>query len=107
MYSTVHLPETENLYYQDHNLTEFEATVVDVYQNVLQNNKRNLLIIDRSAVYPTSGGQQHDTGIVKIQGIEEEFKLVNAEKVGKVILHVLDRELPEDIKGRKVNIAID
>ena len=56
LYSTVHLPETVNLYYQDHNLLDFEAKVVDVFANVLDANKRNILIVDQSAVYPTSGG---------------------------------------------------
>ena len=103
----MHLPETENLYYQDHNLLEFEGTVVDVFANVLEQNKRNIMILDKSAVYPTSGGQQHDTGIITIEGVEGEFKLVNAEKVGKVVLHILDRELPDDIKGKKVHMKID
>lgn len=57
LYSTVHLPETDNLYYKDHNLMSFDAKVVDVFANVLDHNKRNLLILDRSAIYPTSGGQ--------------------------------------------------
>lgn len=61
LYSTTHLPETENLYYDDHNLLDFDAKVVDVFNNVLQNNIPNILILNRSAVYPTSGGQQHDT----------------------------------------------
>ena len=109
LYSTVHLPETENLYYQNHNLMDFEAKVVDVYANVLDGGKRNLLILDRSAVYPTSGGQQHDTATIKVEGIEEPFKMFNAEKVGRVVLHVLDRELPhaEELKGRKVSVSID
>jgi Ser-tRNA(Ala) deacylase AlaX len=50
------LPETENLYYKDHNLFDFDAKVVEVFQNVLDKNKNNLLILDRSAIYPTSGG---------------------------------------------------
>jgi Ser-tRNA(Ala) deacylase AlaX len=36
---------------------EFDATILDVYQNVLKKNVPNLLILDQSAVYPTSGGQ--------------------------------------------------
>ena len=35
LYSTAHLPETDNLDYQDHNLFNFDATVVDVFANVL------------------------------------------------------------------------
>ena len=56
LYSTVHLPETDNLYYKDHNLLDFEAEIVDVFDNILDKGKRNLLILDRSAIYPTSGG---------------------------------------------------
>ena len=46
LYSTVHLPETVNLYYTDHNLFDFTATVVEVFANVLDGNKRNILIVD-------------------------------------------------------------
>lgn len=109
LYSTYHLQETDNLYYQDHSLTSHDAKVVDVFANVLESGKRNILIVDRSAVYPTSGGQQHDTAVIKIEGIEEPFKMINAEKVGKVVLHILDRELPtaEELKGKSVHIEID
>jgi alanyl-tRNA synthetase len=105
----VHLPETDNLYYQDHNLMDFDAKVVDVFANVLDHGKRNILIVDRSAIYPTSGGQQHDTAVVTVEGIAEPFKLINAEKVGKVVLHILDRELPpaDELKGKSVHVAID
>lgn len=56
LYSTVHLPETDNLYYKDHNLYNFDAKIVDVFANVLDGGKRNILIVDKSAIYPTSGG---------------------------------------------------
>lgn len=106
LYSTTHLPETDNLYYKDHNLMNFEAKIVDVFANVLDHNKRNLLILDKSAIYPTSGGQQHDTAVVKIEGQEEPYKIVDAVKVGKVVLHVLDRELPDSDsqKGKAVSV---
>lgn len=109
LYSTVHLPETDNLYYKDHNLMNFDGKIVDVFANVLDGGKRNIMILDKSAIYPTSGGQQHDTAEVKIEGIEEPFKIVNAEKVGKVVLHIMDRELPnwETLKGRAVHVSID
>jgi alanyl-tRNA synthetase len=57
LYSTVHLPETDNLYYKDHNLMHFDAKIVDVFANVLDGGKRNIMILDQSAIYPTSGGQ--------------------------------------------------
>ena len=35
----------------------FDATVIEVFKNVKQNNAANIVIFDKSAVYPTSGGQ--------------------------------------------------
>lgn len=66
--------------------------------------------MDRSAIYPTSGGQAHDTGVVKIEGIDEEYLIQDAVKVGKVVLHILDKELTQDVeelKGKKLQVKID
>lgn len=49
---------TERLYYDDAYLTEFDATVVDC----VPDGGGFRLRLDRSAFYPTSGGQPHDTG---------------------------------------------
>src|SRR3989442_3422144 len=49
---------TLRLYYTDSYLTEFEATVLAVEPH----GERLAVILDRSAFYPTSGGQPHDTG---------------------------------------------
>ena len=49
---------TERLYYDDAYLTEFDATVVDCIPDGGVFRMR----LDRSAFYPTSGGQPHDTG---------------------------------------------
>lgn len=45
---------TERLYYTDARLTDFSARVVEV--------AGNRVYLDRTAFYPTSGGQQFDTG---------------------------------------------
>jgi hypothetical protein len=34
LYNTTHLPETDNMYYKDHGLMEFGATILDVFKNV-------------------------------------------------------------------------
>jgi len=65
-----------------------------VFVNKLDNNRRNLLICDQSVFYPTSGGQLHDTGFFII-GELGRFECVDVIKVGKCVLHVLDKELPE------------
>ena len=54
---------TERLYYADSFLTSFDAVVTDI-QEVSRANGLSLwrVELNRSAFYPTSGGQPHDTG---------------------------------------------
>jgi len=98
LYNTSTIPETENLYYSDHRLLKFDCEIVDCFLNVTQKNLKNIIILNRSAFYPTSGGQQHDVGQIEINYEEgpETYDIVNVEKVGKVILHILDRPLEKD-----------
>jgi alanyl-tRNA synthetase len=49
---------TERLYYEDSYLTEFEATVV-------AHGEGGRVYLDRSAFYPTSGGQPFDRGLLR------------------------------------------
>ena len=48
---------TQRLYYHDSFLYDFDAEVRSVIET-----PRPALILDRTAFYPTSGGQIHDTG---------------------------------------------
>jgi len=34
LYNTTHLAETDNMYYKDHTLMEFDATIIEVFKNV-------------------------------------------------------------------------
>jgi alanyl-tRNA synthetase len=47
---------TERLYYSDSHLTEFDAVVVA--------SDGAGVVLDRTAFYPTGGGQPHDTGVL-------------------------------------------
>lgn len=49
---------TERLYYSDCALLEFDGTIVRTGEE----DGRSFVTLDRSAFYPTSGGQQFDTG---------------------------------------------
>ncbi len=49
---------TERLYYSDPYTTEFDAEILRVEDL----DGRTAVVLDRSAFYPTSGGQPHDTG---------------------------------------------
>jgi len=110
LYNTSHLPETDNIYYKDQTVMNFDAKICAIFQNVLQKNIPNIVILDKSAIYPTSGGQQHDTGILKIEGIDKEYKIIDAVKVGKCVLHTIDTPLEGDLdsfKGKSVTVKID
>ncbi len=49
---------TDRLYYEDAYLTEFDARVTGL-------DREGWFTLDRSAFYPTSGGQPYDTGILE------------------------------------------
>lgn len=51
---------TERLYYKDSFLREFDARVLSCEQE----GGRWKVVLDRTAFYPTSGGQPHDTGML-------------------------------------------
>jgi alanyl-tRNA synthetase len=87
------MPETVALYYQQPHDRDFKAHVLEVLN-------QKYLILDRTLFYPTSGGQEFDTGT--INGI----KVVNVLKQGNVILHEMSR--PMDLeKGTEVTGKID
>jgi alanyl-tRNA synthetase len=72
---------TDRLYYTDSYLREFRARVTD------RSEDGRRIYLDRTAFYPTSGGQPHDTGA--IGGVA----LVEVEDEGERIAHVVEAPL--------------
>jgi len=62
---------TEHLYYRDSFLYEFDAKVVEITSV----DSRPVLILDRTAFYPTSGGQPFDMGWLWADGQTESERL--------------------------------
>ena len=60
---------TERLYYDDATLTEFDATVLEC----VPDNGAYRVCLDRSAFYPTSGGQPFDTGALGGAAVSDVF----------------------------------
>lgn len=83
---------TERLYYTDAEAQVFDARVV----RALESQGRPAAILDRTAFYPTSGGQPFDTGT--LAGID----VVDTVDAGEDIVHVLARAIPEGsaVEGR-------
>ncbi len=82
------LEPTKILYYKP--MEEFEAKVVRAVQNHV--------VLDKTAFYPTSGGQMHDIGTIGI------FKVTDVQKIGHIIVHIIDGELKE---GETVLCKVD
>ncbi|HEX8724184.1 MAG TPA: DHHA1 domain-containing protein [Gemmatimonadaceae bacterium] len=66
---------TTRLYYNDAYLTDFDATIVEVAEG----GRR--IYLDRTALYPTSGGQPFDTGMLGgrriVDVIDEESRIAH------------------------------
>jgi alanyl-tRNA synthetase len=83
---------TVHLYYHDSYLTEFTATVLEGRAR----GDKHAVVLDRTAFYPTSGGQPHDTGMLGSARVLE----VEEDEDG-FVLHILDSSLPQGpISGR-------
>jgi alanyl-tRNA synthetase len=83
---------TDRLYYTDPYAAEFDAHVLRVEEY----GGRTAAVLDRTAFYPTSGGQPHDTGTLN------DARVVDVVDAGDgVIAHVLEGPLAAGpVRGR-------
>ncbi len=86
------IPETKSLYYYDYTETSNEAKVLKIIDN--------MVVVNKSVAYPTSGGQLHDIGKINGQEFNDVFKQ------GNYIIHILDSE-PKFKEGDIVKIEVD
>src|SRR5215208_4601491 len=77
---------TQRLYYSDSHLVEFEARVLEVLKT---EDGRAAVSLDRTAFYPTGGGQPTDTGTL---GAARVVECVDEEGGG--VLHVCEGDVP-------------
>ena len=96
---------TERLYYEDAYLTEFDATVTDCCET----DGRWVIRLDRSAFYPTSGGQPYDTGTLSRLSAPSGVSALSGATVLDVyvgedhdVYHVIDAPLEagERVRGK-------
>jgi alanyl-tRNA synthetase len=87
------VPETEALYFDDYKKLKFSAKVLKVVDKYA--------VLDKTAFYPTSGGQLHDIGT--IQGNE----VTDVVKQGKVIIHIMKDKMDLSVEGQNVDCEID
>jgi alanyl-tRNA synthetase len=90
------LPETRLLFYDDSYKVVFEARVLRVLD-------KRYVVLDRTVFYPEGGGQPADHGVLKFGS--ENCRVVDAQKVGKVIVHLVEGNVPKE--GVKVEGVLD
>ncbi|MGA2625807.1 MAG: alanine--tRNA ligase [Candidatus Bathyarchaeia archaeon] len=87
------LPETVRLYYKDPFQREFQGNVIAVLQN-------KFVVLDQTCFYPEGGGQPGDVGVIQAAG--GAVKVVGAQKVGRVVVHQIEGNVPkvgESVRG--------
>ena len=88
----LNLPETIPLYYQDHYIREFDATIIWT-QNTPTDT---LVILDQTAFYPEGGGQPSDIGTFLYNN--EEIPVTQVEKQDKSLIHHITKPIPINTK---------
>ncbi|MFN2577977.1 MAG: DHHA1 domain-containing protein [Pyrinomonadaceae bacterium] len=88
---------TERLYYHDSHLLEFDARVMDLTE---RDDGQMAVRLDRTAFYPTGGGQPHDTGTL---GSAQVVDCIDMEAAG--VLHIVQGPPPK--AGEMVHGRID
>ena len=92
---------TDRLYYHDSFLYDFDAEVREVSES-----PRPALILDRSAFYPTSGGQVFDTGVISAEN--EKLKVTEvADSEDGHIVHYLEAPVKDIKPGTRIHGQID
>ena len=74
------LPATEQLYYTDVYKKEFDAKILKIVNG-------NYVVLDKTCLYPEGGGQPTDQGWLGVG--DSKLKVVDVQKIGKVIVHRL------------------
>ena len=84
------IPETEKLCYEE--IFDFVGTVIKIFDS--------FVVLDKTAFYATSGGQEHDLGFIG------DKKVLDVVKQGEVILHKVDST--DGLKeGQKIGCKVD
>ena len=73
----------EALYLKDCYMKEFDAKVISVKDS-------KFVALDKTAFYPNSGGQPHDTGVFVRKSDGQEFKVVYCGKFSGEISHEIE-----------------
>ncbi|QIO21554.1 alanine--tRNA ligase [Haloarcula sp. JP-L23] len=81
------LPNTDRLYYEDQQRTEFEAVVLEVFD---RDDGRFDVVLDQTMFYPEGGGQPPDHGTLATDDVTAEVE--DVQRYDDVVLHTADED---------------
>jgi alanyl-tRNA synthetase len=97
---------TDRLYYHDSFLYNFDAEVRSTVET-----PRPAIVLDRTAFYPTSGGQIHDTGWIISPDLDPEFANLRVTEVADTedgqVIHYLEAPLKNVEPGTRIRGKVD
>jgi alanyl-tRNA synthetase len=82
---------TSRIYYTDPYCRRFDAVVTKTFEH----DGHPAVLLDRTAFYPSSGGQPFDVGRLKPAGGPDAVDVIDAVDVEDEVVHVLSAPLPE------------
>jgi alanyl-tRNA synthetase len=93
-YNVEGLPETTELF----NLPEWEYKYEFADGKIIKLLAPNKVVVDKTILYATQGGQEHDDGELVVDG--KEYKILDIEKVRKVVVFTIEGQLDESAVGK-------
>jgi alanyl-tRNA synthetase len=97
---------TDRLYYHDSFLYNFDAEICSVVET-----PRPAIILDRTAFYPTSGGQIHDTGWIVSPDLDPDATKLRVTEVADTedgqVIHYLDAPVKDFQPGLRIRGKVD
>ncbi|MGA2876042.1 MAG: alanyl-tRNA editing protein [Nitrososphaerales archaeon] len=94
---------TELLYLENHYLKEFDARILEVLDS-------NSVVLDRTALYPRSGGQPADRGTILLND-GSKLEVVDSSKQGERVVYSLAgpilNENHVELVGQEVHCSVD
>ena len=89
------LPKTKRLFYDEPNRMEFEAVVLDIFDNHI--------VLDGTLFYPEGGGQPADHGKIIIDN--DVLHVIDVNMVNGVVIHDI-KEIEDELHIRKGDLVI-
>lgn len=88
------LPATKRLFYDEPHRLDFEAVVLDIFENNI--------VLDNTLFYPEGGGQPADHGIITVE--DAMLNVIDVQMINGVVIHTIDK-IEDELHIRKGDLV--